>query len=83
MKTEKVIRTNVETVTFGYIKGEDFIPLDNEETIVDFAKNNNCPEILVRTIANAFNYLTEEIRNDLIDIWKRLDRIESEIDMNK
>ena len=74
MKTERFIKTATEGFAFGYWdeKQQEFIPID-EENRKEFAQKMGCSEKLLETIEENFGVLVDHIREDLVDIWQKLE----------
>ena len=79
MKTTTVITSNVENIVaepFGYEIDENYVFANDSETIEILAKEFNVNPKLVKAIANAFEFMSEsiieELHKDLSDIWKKL-----------
>ena len=76
--TETKIKAHLDELEFGFWdKGaEEFIPI----TIHDYSKaaqHFKCSEELVQSIFIFADFLRDYLKEDLTDIWKRLNEIES------
>ena len=74
MKTETSIKCAVEECIFGYWDDEQekFIPID-EQNRKEFAQKMDCSEKLLEAIEETFSSLVDMLKEDLTDIWKKLE----------
>lgn len=79
MKTTTVISTNFRNLQFGYwdTEKDKFIPVSNDGKIEKFCKKENIAELIVRGILMSFDQIESEVRQDLVEIWERLNKIEN------
>jgi len=76
METRKVIKTNLEGVQLGYLNDDlDTVKLINRDDLKAFPKNERL-FILMEATAGTIEILVENIKDDLKEIWYRLDKIE-------
>ena len=79
MKTEKIITTETEGLSLWYWNKET----EDSEKITqanmdEYAKKFKCSPELVDTLLNLVGNIVEMFKQDLKDIWERLDRIENQ-----
>lgn len=82
MDTQKVIFSNTERIRetegFGYIDGDDWIPVipSNDDQVKRAALNLEISEKAVQAIAESLDLLRDDIaelvHKDLADIWKKV-----------
>jgi len=78
MKTVVRIHSETGRLNFGYWdeKREEFIPVNTDEECVAAAEKLDCSAALVQTLVTVVDSIQEAVRQDLTDIWHRLDGIE-------
>jgi len=78
METEKIIKANIDNVKLSYLdENMKFVDLISSKDL----KGRNQKEridILVETISGTIAMLIDALKNDLEDIWNRLDKIEEQ-----
>jgi hypothetical protein len=74
------IETNLEQFQFGFFDGEEFIPITPENVEKMAGTSLATPSALVSCLLDAFIYLQDCARDDLSDIWVRMDDLSSRID---
>lgn len=79
MKTEEVIKTHLKNLRFGYYdhKADKFISVTTPDEIEKASEDLKVPKELLEALEFYHTMLLEYLSNDLMDIWKRLDNIES------
>lgn len=83
MKTVIKYETRVDDITFGYFdekRDGEFITLDSEEEIKAFTKRKNWQTELISLIDSMKNHMKDCIRDDLVDLQQRLDKLERKLE---
>jgi len=76
VETRKVIETNLEGIQLGYLDEQmNEIKLINRDDLKAFPKNERL-FIFMEATAGTIEVLVENIKDDLRDIWKRLDKMD-------
>ncbi len=80
MKTATKITANIDELQFGYwdMDTERFVPVDAQyvDKLQKAVTKLGVPEELIDALALFAANITSAVRDDLEDIWKRLDRVE-------
>lgn len=88
MKTQVAIsyQTNLDDLCFGYwepvgdFDGKvTYLKEETPEAVEKAAKYLECSPKLVDALVMLASDVQEKVRNDMIDIWRRLDKIEQEL----
>lgn len=77
METLKKIDTQTNHLIFGYMDGEDFIELEDEDFIKEFLKRKDWKEKLIDSINMLIADIKDNVGGDLKDIWERLDKLQA------
>jgi len=80
------VKTTIESQTrqleFGYWMQEgeegEFIPLQNEQSYRIAAEHLGCSRELLDMMSLLHDFMLDAIIADLVDIWKRLDRMQQD-----
>jgi len=77
MKTRTTIECAVDSIHFSYAIGDDWFDVPDDASYTDAGKALTCNAKLVKAISDSFELLRDTLRDDLVTIWERLDRLES------
>jgi len=75
METKLVIKTQLDDFKPQYYaaEGNEWLIVNTDEEVEQFVKDHKVPEPLVRLIVDSLASLAEGVRDDLKDVWARLD----------
>ena len=76
---KNTIESTIEKMQFGIHDGEEFIPINDEDDVKKYAKKFGLNEKMLSIISDMYDDLKYNINEDLTDIWKRLNKMESGI----
>ena len=75
METRLVIKTQLDDFKPQLFSADrnEWIVVSTDEEVEKFVKEHKVPEPLVRLIVDSLESLAERVKDDLKDVWARLD----------
>ena len=81
MKNKVKIEAYIDDVIYGWWDpdGEEFVEIETDEDIPELTNRADAMELLVHSVLFLCNEIKSHMKNDLCDIWERIDRLEEKI----